>query len=296
MKDKYYNQIKNLLIDNEIYQRVKNYSKEKNKVITYYETGKLLADAGKHYGENIIGKYSIKLMNEVGKKYSTTLLKRMRQFYWMIEKGAPLGHQLTWSHYRELIPIKDINKIKYYIRISIEQHLSRDSLRNHIKSKEYERLSDNTKLKLIEHKETNVFDFVKNPIVIENNLNYEKICEKALQQLILENIPNFLKELGNGFCFIENEYKIKLGSTNNYIDILLYNYIFKCFIVVELKVTKLKKEHIGQIKLYMNYIDKHIKDVFDNNTIGLIISRKNNRYVIEYSTDSRIGFKEFIIN
>ena len=109
----YYKEIKNKLIENENYARIKDYSKERYKVQTYYEVGKILSEAGKCYGENIIGQYAIKLQEEIGKKYSVTTLKRMRQFYLMIQKGAPLGHQLSWSHYRELLSIKDINKTIY---------------------------------------------------------------------------------------------------------------------------------------------------------------------------------------
>ena len=113
----YYDEIKQKLIDNEVYERVKDYSKERNKVITYYEVGKLLKEAGKSYGENIIGEYSKKLVIEVGKKYSERTLRRIRQFYILFDnqKWSPVGTKLNWSHYKELLSIKDINKIKYYI-------------------------------------------------------------------------------------------------------------------------------------------------------------------------------------
>ena len=216
----------------------------------------------------------------------------------MVEKGAPLAHQLTWSHYCELLPLKDINEINYYIDISIKQSLSYRKLRERIKNKEYQRLDDNTKLKLINKEETIVSDFIKNPIVIKNKYNYdiENISEKMLQRLILEDIPSFLKELGDGFSFIENEYKIKIGDIYNYIDLLLFNYIYNCFIVIELKVCELKKEHIGQIEVYMNYIDRHIKSINQDKTIGIIISRRDNHYYIEYSSDNRIYTRDYVIN
>ena len=106
-----------------------------------------------------------------------------------------------------------------------------------------------------------------------------------LQKLILENIPSFLKELGTGFTFIENEYKIIVDNTYNYIDLLLFNYIYNCFVVIELKVTELKKEHIGQIHIYMNYIDNKLKHANMYNTLGIIIFRKNNKYILEYCSD-----------
>ena len=300
MKNNYYNEIKNKLIDNEVYKKVKDYSKNRNDLSTYYEVGKLLYEAGNKYGEGSIKKYSERLVIEVGKKYNKRTLFRMRQFYNMIEiqKVSPVATQLTWSHYCELLPLKDINEINYYVKITIEQCLSKRQLRERIRNKEYQRLDDNTKLKLINKEEIKINDFVKNPIVIHNkyNLDKERISEKVLQNLILEDIPSFLEELGTGYSFIKNEYKIKLGERYNYIDLLLFNIKYNCYVVVELKVTELKKEHIGQIQIYMNYIDKHIKTINQDKTIGIIITKRDNRYYIEYSSDKRILTREYILS
>ena len=294
----YYNEIKNELINNEIYKRVKDYSKNRNELSVYYNVGKLLSEAGKHYGEGIIKEYSRKLTIEIGNGYGISNLKRMRQFYLIVEKGVALPHQLSWSHILAILPINNINEINYYISISIEQNLSYRQLREKIKSKEYQRLDDKTKLKLINKEETVVSDFIKNPIIIRNKYNVDKehITEKILQKLILEDIEKFLLELGTGFSFIKSEYKIKIGSTYNYIDLLLFNYTYNCFVVIELKVTELKKEHIGQIEVYMNYVDKDIKTINQDKTIGVIICKKDNGYYIEYSSDSRIYHKEYILN
>ena len=181
------------------------------------------------------------------------------------------------------------------MKICVKQNLSRNELRARIKSKEYERLPEQTKLKLINNKESVVSDFIKNPIVIRNNTNYDIVSEKLLKRLILDNMEHFLSELGSGFCFIGSEYKIKIDDTYNYIDILLYNYIYKCFIVVELKITSLKAEHVGQLTKYINYIDKNVSTISDTNTIGIILSTRNNRIVLEYCSDSRIFFKEMLI-
>ena len=124
--------------------------------------------------------------------------------------------------------------------------------------------------------------------MIKNIHNYTEITEKILQKLILEDISSFMKELGDSFSFIDNEYKIKIGERYNYIDLLLFNIKFNCYVVVELKVTELKKEHIGQIQVYMNYIDKNLKKINQDKTIGIIICKKENKYVIEYSSDKRI--------
>ena len=291
----YYEKIKQELLNNEISKLAKRNSINNSDLTTYYNVGKMLSEAGKSYGENIIGKYSEKLTQELGKKYNTTTLKRMRQFYLLIEKGARFGHQLSWSQYVELLPLKDNNEINYYIKMCEQRNLDVRSLRNAIKSKEYERLSEETKNKLITNEELKLPDLVPNPIMISNcdYIDINSISEKYLQENIMLNISSFLKELGNGFSFIDNEYKIKIGNNYNYIDLLLYNVKFKCYVVVELKVTELKKEHIGQIQVYMNYIDKNVKELTDNKTIGIIICSKNNQFIIEYCSDERIFAREF---
>ena len=291
----YYNEIKKELVNNEIYKRVKDYSKNKHNLSTYYNVGKLLSEANKSYGDGIIMEYSKRLSTELGKKYDTSYLNKMRKFYGLFQKMAPLAPQLTWSHYIELISLKNIDEIRYYIDISIAQSLSRNELRNRIKSKEYERLDSKTKEKLINKEDTLVSDFIKDPIIVNNSLNYIEISEKVLKELILNDLDNFLKRLGNGFCYIGSEYKIKIGNTYNYIDILLYNIEFNCYVVVELKVTELRKEHIGQIEIYMNYIDKNKKRIGMSNTIGLIISKYKNEYIIEYSSDNRIKVTTYLI-
>lgn len=284
----YYDEIKKELINNEITKRVKDYSKNKSDLNTYYNVGKMLSEAGKHYGEGIIKEYSKKLTHELGKGYGITNLKRFRQFYILIEKGATLSHQLMWSHYSELIPLFDIDVINYYILIVQSYNLSVRQLREKVRNNEYERLDEKTKLKLIEQKCTNVYDFVKNPILIKNSCNYKEISEKVLKKLILEDIDNFLQELGSGFCYIASEYKIKIGNNYNYIDLLLFNIEFNCYVVVKLKTTELKKEHIGQIEIYMNCIDKNLKKINQDRTIGIIVCKKNNKFIIEYSSDKRI--------
>ena len=294
----YYNEIKNKLIDNEIYSKVKDYSKERHRVITYFEIGRLLSEAGSKYGDNVIEEYSKKLVLEVGKKYNKRTLFRMKQFYntFSSEKVSPLGTQLTWSHCRALLSIKEYDKINYYINLTINNNLSKRELEEKIKHNEYERVPKETKGKIIRKEKFEVKDFVKNPIIIKNKYNYEIISEKILQNLILEDIENFMKELGNSFCFIGSEYKIKIGDKYNYIDLLIYNIKFKCYVVIELKITQLKKEHIGQIQTYMNYVDKNIKTMDENTTVGIIIVKKDDRYIMEYCSDKRILIREYIIS
>ena len=289
----YYNEIKTQILNNEITTKVKEYSKNKSDLTTYYNVGRLLSDAGKHYGEGIIKEYSEKLTKEFGKGYSQRNLRNMRQFYCVSTKWQTVSAILSWSIYCELIWFENINEINYYITICEKQNLSVRQLRERIKNKEYERLTENAKLKLIKQEKLKEEDTIKNPIIICNKSNYEIVSEKVLQKLILENIPEFLKELGNSFSFISNEYKIKIGNNYNYIDLLLYNYEFNCFVVVELKVTKLKKEHIGQIEVYMNYIDKSLRKPTQDKTIGIILCKKDNKFIMEYCSDERIKVREY---
>ena len=289
----YYEEIKTELINNEITKKVKDYSKNRSDLNTYYNVGKLLKDAGKHYGEGIIKEYSEKLTADLGTKYDASTLNKMKKFYNLIKKMATVSPKLSYSHYVELLPYSDMDKINYYIKITEEDKLSVRELRKRIKSNEYERLDEETKKKLKNKEELKVPDLVKNPIQIKNTSGNNEISEKVLQKLILEDIPSFLKELGNGFCFIDNEYKIKMGDRYNYIDLLLYNIKYKCYVVVELKVIELNSNHTGQIQKYMNYIDKNIKNIDDNKTVGIIICKKENKYVIEYCSDDRIIAREY---
>ncbi len=244
----YYNEIKNKIIDNEVYAKVKDYSRERNKVITYFEIGRLLTEAGGKYGDNIIDEYSKKLILEVGKKYNRRTLFRMKQFYNVFsnEKVSTMLTQLSWSHYLLLISLNDYNEIIYYIRVAKDNNLSQRQLQKRIKNSEYKRLPIETRSKITNSELLNIKDLVPNPILIKNKNNIDIINEKVLHQLILEDISSFMKELGNGFSFIDSEYKIKLGERYNYIDLLLFNINFNCYVVVELKVCELRKEHISK--------------------------------------------------
>ena len=286
----YYNEIKNELIDSEIYKKIKNYSINNNELNSYYNVGKLLNEAGKCYGEGIIKEYSKKLTLDLGRKYTKSSLYNMLRFYNYAEskKFQTVSGKLTWSHYCELLSINDINKINYYINVSINQNLSVRQLREKIKLQEYERLDESTKNKLINNLNLKIADSIKHPITIINKYDTSNISEKMLKGLIIDNIDRFLNELGEGFTYVSNEYKIRINKNYNYIDILLFNIKFNCYVVIELKVTELKKEHIGQIQVYMNYIDENIKNINHDKTIGIIIAKYNNEFVMRYCSDPRI--------
>ena len=291
----YYDEIKKELLNNEITKKVKNYSINKSDLTTYYNVGKLLAEAGKHYGENVIGKYANKLKIDLNKKYNERTLRRYRQFYNFVTnlKWSAMPTKLSWSHITELMILSSEDEINYYISVVNDRNIGYRKLGEIIKNNEYGRIDEETKNKLKNKEKLKVPDLVKNPIQIKNKRGHNEISEKILQKLILEDIPSFLKELGNGFSFIDSEYKIKIGDRYNYIDLLLYNIKYKCYVVVELKVTELNSNHTGQIQKYMNYIDKNIKSIDDNKTVGIIICKKENKYVIEYCSDDRIIAREY---
>lgn len=291
----YYDAIKKNLVKCEIYDKTKDFVKNRNRVLTYFENGKLLYEAGSIYGKSIIKRYSKKLMVEVGKKYNERTLYRMRKFYDVFkdEKLTPLVSKLSWSHYIQLLSFENIDEIIYYINVVINNNLNKRELQQRIKNHEYDRLSSDAKTKLIESQELKVNDLIPNPIIIKSDLLKSEMSEYVLKQSILNNIDDFLRQLGVGFTYVGSEYKIRIGDRYNYIDLFLYNIKYKCYVVVELKVTELKKEHTGQIMTYMNYIDKNIKTKEENVTVGIIICKKNNNYVIEYCSDERIISREY---
>ena len=284
----YYNEIKETLVKNEAYKKVKDYSKNKSDLNAYYEVGRLIVEAQggekrAKYGNKLIKDYSERLTIELGKGYTISNLRKMRQFYLKYKKRSTLSSELTWSHYSELIQIDDNLKRDYYEKITISQNLSVRELRERIKSKEYERIGYKEELE-----KPALNTLIKNHIVIKVDNPNIKLSEYALHQSILENIPNFLKELGIGFAFIGSEVKIKIDDRYNYIDFLLFNVKYNCYVVVELKVTEMKAEYIGQVTKYINYVDKNIKEPCNEKTVGVIICKKENKFILEYCTDNRI--------
>ena len=295
MEEKYYISIKEKLLKSEIYDKARDYAKDRNKVKVYYETGELLSKAGREYGKNIINRYSEKLTKEIGKKYNYRTLYRMRKFYEVFSNGklTTLLSKLSWSYYNEALSLKNVDEIFYYLNRCINKNLTVRQLRELIKNNEYNRLGDNVKSKLFNNDRLDLPDAIPNPIIIKVNNTIEKLTEYALKELILSNLDEFLLQLGNGFTYIGNEFKIKLGDRYNYIDLLLYNIKYKCYVVMELKVTELKKEHTGQIMTYMNYIDKNLKTIEENATVGIIVCKQDNEYIIKYCSDNRIIAREY---
>ena len=288
IKINYYNEIKETLVKNEIYKKVKDYSKNKSDLNAYFEVGRLIVEAQggekrAKYGNKLIKEYSEKLTKELGKGYTERNLRNMRSFYIKFKKWHAVRAELTWTHYRLLLPLKDLKMVEYYMNIAILQNLSYRELYERIKSKEYERIGFKEELE-----EPKVSTLIKNPIMIKVKDKNERLTEYALHRSILENMDDFLKELGIGFLYAGSEVKIKIGDNYHYIDFLLFNYKFNCFVIVELKVTEFKAEYIGQITKYINYVDKNIKELFNDKTVGVVICKKENRFIMEYCSDNRI--------
>ena len=296
MIDNYLENIKNEIISGNAKVVAKNYQINNVKLTMNYNIGKELAEAGKHYGEGIVKKYASILTNEFGRGYSVSNLKRMRQFYILFEKGAPLAHQLTWEHLRLLLPLKDVNKINYYISIIRRDNLSKRALAERIKINEYDRLSDGAKESFLNKEELSLIQSVLNPIVLTPNKSYEIYTEKVLQEIIYENLDSFMKQLGGGYFYVGREYKLNIGDKKNYIDYLFYNVVDSRYCVVEIKAREYKKSDYGQIKTYMNYIDEHLKNITQNSTIGIIITKSVNKFEAHYVKDNQVTIVEFKIN
>ncbi len=289
MEENYLENIRSYIISEQARTIVRDYNANKSKLETYYNIGKELSEAGKHYGEGIVKKYATELAKEYGKGYSVSNLKRMRQFYILFEKGAAVPHQLTWEHLRLLLPLKNVEEIDYYIHVAIRSNLSYRKLAERIKSDEYGRLPLETKIKLKESKEVNEKDMVPSTIFVPSNKLKEELTEKVLENLIIDNISNVMEQLGEGYCFIKNQYKINIGNNKNYIDILLFNIKYNNYVVIELKVREFRKEDIGQILLYMNYIDKDVKSITQNKTMGIIITKEVDKFVVRYVNHDNIA-------
>ena len=299
----YYNEIKNILIDNAIGRKVREYKSNQKDLESYYNVGKLLVEAqgGEErakYGDGLIKEYSKRLTTELGKGYSTRNLKYMRNFY-LLAKGQPLAAQfkninMTWSNVCEILNLSNIEEMKYYLNLSNKLCLTKLELRTKIKSKEYERLDSKIKEKLMKQEEVSVKDKIPDPIVLEGLEYKEKLTEKIVQKWIDENPASFCEALGEGYSYIKSQYKIKIGSNYNYIDVLLFNVIDMNCVVVEIKVTELKKEHIGQIETYMNYVDVNLKKDFHNKTTVILLVRKNNKWLIKYINNDGIMIRKYI--
>ena len=300
----YYDEIKNILVDNAIGRKVREYKSNQKDLESYYNVGKLLVEAqgGEErakYGDGLIKEYSKRLTSELGKGYSVRSLTNMRTFYIFIQKWQPLAAKfkyvnVTWSNICEILYLKDINEIEYYLDLANKLCLTKRELKTKIRSNEYNRLPQETKEKLKNSNEVSSSEKVPSPVILDGLLYKDKLTEKIVQKWIDENPTSFCESLGEGYTYVKCQYKIKIGVNYNYIDVLLFNVMDMNYVVVEIKVTEIKKEHIGQIQTYMNYVDVNLKKEFHNKTTGILLVRENNEWLIKYINGDDVTIRRFI--
>ena len=273
----YYDEVNSYVKKVEIGKAIRETNANMELVECYWNVGRLIVEAqgGKEkakYGNELIKTWAEKLTEEYGKGYNYTNLSRFRQFYLAFPIVAPLGQQLSWTIIRTILPIKDENKRNYYINLCIANDLSKRELEKEIKSNSYERLEykpDKIDV-VVSTKVPAIVNNFKNPILLELK-DKEIKSESDLEKLIYSQLSYVFLQLGKGFTWVGNQYKVSDGNKNYFIDMLLYNYIYNCFVVVEIKCRKLKKEDKGQVEFYMNLVDNYV-DNFCLRMLIMIIS------------------------
>lgn len=281
-----YEEIETLVKKIEIGKSIRERQTNKEQVDTYWNIGKLIIDAqgGKDkskYGDELLKKWSNDLSLKYGKGYNYTNMKRFRQFF----LSFPLCEvaNLSWSQIKTLLPIKDENKRNYYINLCVKNNLSVRELEKVIKTNSYERLLNKPdKIDIVMPTLTpSITDNLKNPIVLELKKN-KIVKEKDLEELIYMQLHGFFSQLGEGFMWVGNQYKITVDNKDYYIDMLLYNIIYNSYIVVELKLRELRKEDRAQVEFYMNLVDMYRKEPNVSKTMGLIITKEQNKLIANF--------------
>ena len=285
-EQQYYEEIEHLIKKHEVSKRVRRLEANNDLVTTYWNVGRLIVEAQggekrAKYGNELIKKWSVKLTEIYGKGYNYTNLFRFRKFYLCFPILAAARQVLSWTHYKKLLPIKDENKRNYYVNLCLKNNLSERELTREIKANAYERLVDKPdKIDIIAPTKYSITTDMKNPIIIP--IKNEVANEYDLELNILANLDFFFKQLGNGFLYAGHQYKISDGKNNYFLDILLFNYEFNSFVICELKLRSLKKEDKAQIEYYMKLVDEQIKKPFHNKTVGIIISKESNEFIVNF--------------
>ena len=293
MEKDYKKELIKLVEKTEVNKGYHDYFKNKDLVNNYFEIGKLLIEAQggeEHdtYGNKLIKTWSVELTEKFGKGYDASNLRRFRQFYSEFKMCGPLGHILTWTNIRLLLPIKNENKRNYYINMCIKKNLSKRALETEIKNNAFERLSlaDKENIKLINDRNEilTIKDTLKDPVLITINEDLDNVSEEKLAKIIRKELEIFLLELGHGYAYIGKE--VRMGES--YCDLLFFNTEFLCYVVIELKTRKIKKEDIGQLEYYINYVDENMKKENFNPTIGVLVAKEGNYLVMKYCTNKNI--------
>ena len=290
----YYDEVNSYVKKVEIGKAIRETNANMELVECYWNVGRLIVEAqgGKEkakYGNELIKTWAEKLTEEYGKGYNYTNLSRFRQFYLAFPIVAPLGQQLSWTIIRTILPIKDENKRNYYINLCIANNLSKRELEKEIKSNSYERLEykpDKIDV-VVSTKVPAIVNNFKNPILLELK-DKEIKSESDLEKLIYSQLSYVFLQLGKGFTWVGNQYKVSDGNKNYFIDMLLYNVKYNCYVVVEIKCRKLKKEDKGQVEFYMNLVDNYVKEPNNNPTIGIIITKDQDKFVANFVRSEKV--------
>ena len=301
----YYKQVESLIKNNEINKKVRALQDNSETLYTYWNIGRLIVEAqgGKKrakYGDGLIKEWGNKLSLKYGRNYDARTLERARSLYLQFPISGSVSPKLTWTHYRYILPIKNINERNYYINRVILDNLSVRDLKREIKNKSFDRLSYKDKNNIEIISDTNlslsIDDMIKDPIILKSNIDTNEINEKAIHKYIISLLEDKFLELGTGFALVGHEYKIVINNNTYHIDLLFYNYKLNAFIVVEVKTRAVKPQDIGQLQFYVSYIENNIKDSNHNKTIGILIVKKKNKYVIEYTTSPDIYVTTYMLN
>lgn len=241
------------------------------------------------YGDKMISTLSKALVAEFGKGFSVANLKNFRQFYLTFPengKSYALRSELSWTHYRLIMRVEDSKARQYYITECIEQNWSTRTLERNINSFYYQRLlSAQSDTVITESASVNVQNFIKDPYIFEflNIAAPYSLSERDLESALINHLQHFLLELGKGFSFVGRQFRISTETSHFYIDLVFYNYILKCFVLIDLKIGKLKHQDIGQMDMYIRMFDDLKKQANDNPTLGIILCSDKEETVIKYS-------------
>ncbi len=302
----YFKNIEELIVENEASKKANALRDNSSTLQTYWNIGKLIVEAQggekrAKYGDNLIKEWGKKLSEKYGKGYDTSDLAKMRLLYLKFPILGTLSPKLSWSHYRSVLAIKNENERNYYINLVILNNLSVRELRREIKNKAFDRLSyvDKEHIEIISdtnNTSLSIKDMIKDPIILKSDKSLDKIDELTIHKYIISLLEDKFLELGTGFALIGHEYKIHMDNKTYKIDLLFFNVKLNAYVVVEVKTRKIKHTDIGQLKFYVNYVEDNIKDINHNKTIGLLIVKENDKYIIKYTTSNDILVTTYALN
>jgi len=266
-------------------------------VIAYWNIGKIIVEdelQGKNradYGKGILKDLSIKLINEYGNGFNHRNLQHMKKFYELFQNVNSVSTQLSWTHYRHLLRVKNETARIWYTNEAVKENWSTRALERQINSFYYERLlSSKNKVPVINEANDKIKslapqDILKDPYVLEflNLKNRPSFTEQELESGLIEQLQEFLLELGSGFSFVARQKHFDLDGEHFYIDLVFYNYILKCFVLIDLKRGKLTHQDVGQMDMYVRIFEDKMRGEGDNPTIGLILCSDKNEAVAKYS-------------